>query len=886
MKAKKVLISFFLLLIFLFQSTATAFVSANIHYTENSEGKFPTNYTESDGIIRNYKNQPIDYREAILSKTASKGSKDGEFFVDLKVEGKNYEEDATKDIVIVLDNSNSMNEHDRVTIAKNTLTNFVRNVLKKGKGKVRFALVTYGSDVFDGRRVNNGKFNGKTSNYCVKHFTSNANEIIDKVPTNTPSNRKKEDGLGGTFTQAALREAADILNTSNAKRKIIVHLTDGMPTYSHKMTSIKQNGAQFSSELKGRGTTYFLERGKKDADREEHADYHVRNDVTGKDVHVNNHGIPTYYEAQKFIKKYQTYTIGIELKAHEYKSDSKPGHKHWYPGGHLSKDEILKLMKSISSSPKHYYDSDDIKQLSTILSKLEKDITNTVVDGSVTDEIGNMVDLNLGANKDWDPSDYTLTASDNSLLDDVYVDYDKNERKIYISGLNLGKNQWVNLRYKINLRTEDKKFKPDFFYQTNGPTTLNPNWDSPDLSLDFPIPSVKSKSLDVNVKKVWKYKSGNELPDDMKKEVKVKLIRRSTNPNVKASEKEKEIAEKTLNKNGDWKATFEKLVPFDNSGYAYEYYVKEVDLSKDFESKIEYSSTNGIITNISGTATITNFKNIEIEFFKYKREVKIRIPLENVEFELYRKNLSGDYEVVQKDDKNYISKSDKNGKFKFDRLEAGDYAIKELKAPEGFYTPTDFVRYFKINNKGKVEYDTSKYSTDDDFYNIENKKSKPMFFVINKQDSLGNLIKAGKLELELKGSSEKTELFDLTQSTNKGFKFEIPLDFKSGDYVLTEKTAPMGYKKSNVEYHLRIDNEARKITLTKEVKDGISTVKNVVLYQENGDNVKTKQLVIKNDKKKYPHTGGRGTAVFILTGLLVMMYSVGSYYMSEKKRTI
>ena len=54
---------------------------------------------------------------------------------------------------------------------------------------------------------------------------------------------------------------------------------------------------------------------------------------------------------------------------------------------------------------------------------------------------------------------------------------------------------------------------------------------------------------------VWKRKS------------KLNLLGKSTNPNVAAADREKEIAEKTLNKAGNWTGTFEKLIPFDNLGY-------------------------------------------------------------------------------------------------------------------------------------------------------------------------------------------------------------------------------------------------------------------------------------------------------------------------------
>ena len=108
MKLKKNFISCFLLFTILCQFFIPTFVKADIGYTQNQEGVFPTDFTEIDGLIRNYKNQPIDYKEAIVSKKASRGDKDGEFYIDLRVEGKTSEEELTKDIVVVLDNSNSM----------------------------------------------------------------------------------------------------------------------------------------------------------------------------------------------------------------------------------------------------------------------------------------------------------------------------------------------------------------------------------------------------------------------------------------------------------------------------------------------------------------------------------------------------------------------------------------------------------------------------------------------------------------------------------------------------------------------------------------------------------------------------------------------------------
>ena len=892
MKLKKNFISCFLLFAILCQFFIPTFVKADISYTQNQEGVFPTDFSEIDGLIRNYKNQPIDYKEAIVSKKASRGDKDGEFYIDLRVEGKTSEEEHTKDIVVVLDNSNSMRENNRVTIAKNTLTTFVKNVLRDGNGKVRVALVTYGSDVFDGRFVDEFYYKGNMLDHSYKTFTTNPQDIINKIPSKVPEEYNYTNpynfyysSIGATFTQAALKEAANILSTSTAKQKIIVHLTDGVPTVSNKISSIDRSGkANFDYSIaakKGSGHTFFLKDGYRASNgyyynyQDRHRPYDVNNAQTGRQLHVENHGVATYYEAKEILKKYSVYTVGIELTDTSY-DDRNRGYGTYYPEGTIPRNDILKLMRSISTSPRHYYDSASINQLSSILAQIERDIRNTVVNGKVIDPMGDMVQLNTESTN--------LTASDNKILETIDLDYNQGTRTFTIKGLNLGRGQWINLRYKVNIKTEDPNYKPDFFYPANGRTDLIPVEKTPNIVREFPVPSVKAHSIDVNVQKLWKYKNEKDLPDSMKKEIKVKLIRTSTNPDVQETNKVKEIAEKTLNKTGDWKATFEKLIPFDNSGYHFEYTVKEVAL-EGYESKIEYSNNKNFIKSESGDVTITNTKNIEIEFLKYKTENGQKIPISDVEFELYKQDITERYLPVQKNGKNVVVKSGADGKFKFDNLEVGKYAIKEIKAPKGYRTPKDFVRTFEITSEGKVKYENNVYNSDDTFYNIENIKYPQMYFMFRKLDTNGELIKQGILELQLKGPKDKTLSFDLTKSTNDGFKFEIPEDFPTGDYILTEKTAPMGYQKSNVEYHIRIDAENRTITLVKEVKGSVETQKNIVLYQDNDGAIDTIKHDIKNDKTVYPHTGGTGVVPFVLSGLFVMLCA-GSVYMLKKKRAM
>ena len=81
---------------------------------------------------------------------------------------------------------------------------------------------------------------------------------------------------------------------------------------------------------------------------------------------------------KKFLKKYSVYTVGIELTDTSY-DDRNRGYGTYYPEGTIPRNDILKLMRSISTSPRHYYDSASINQLSSILAQIERDIRNTVV---------------------------------------------------------------------------------------------------------------------------------------------------------------------------------------------------------------------------------------------------------------------------------------------------------------------------------------------------------------------------------------------------------------------------------------------------------------------------------------------------------------------------
>ena len=132
--------------------------------------------------------------------------------VTLRIEGK--DDVKTSDIVLVFDRSGSMHG-DRMTAAKDAAKKFVDALLVDDDSRHRIALVSFASNV----TVNVGLTNEKET----------LHNAIDGLIA-----------YGGTYTQAAIRQAATILNGSNADHKNIVLLSDGVPTYSYRLHNPNQ----------------------------------------------------------------------------------------------------------------------------------------------------------------------------------------------------------------------------------------------------------------------------------------------------------------------------------------------------------------------------------------------------------------------------------------------------------------------------------------------------------------------------------------------------------------------------------------------------------------------------------------------------------------------
>lgn len=139
--------------------------------------------------------------------------------VTLGIQGKNFE--TTSDVVLVIDNSNSMYENDRMVQTKAAANAFVDALLTQDSA-TRIAVVVFND------KVKQTGFYDYSNKEALKAY-------INAVSMN-------EDD-GGTFTQLGIKTARDLLKSSASTglNKNIVLLSDGVPTWSYEVNSISVN---------------------------------------------------------------------------------------------------------------------------------------------------------------------------------------------------------------------------------------------------------------------------------------------------------------------------------------------------------------------------------------------------------------------------------------------------------------------------------------------------------------------------------------------------------------------------------------------------------------------------------------------------------------------
>lgn len=169
-----------------------------------------------EAVFADNSEQPVWPEEGAIQLSKSAAAVEGKentWEVTLGIQGKNYK--TTSDVVLVIDNSNSMYDNSRMAKTKAAANAFVDTLLTE-ESTTRIALVVYNLE-----ETHTG-FYTYENKAALKHQ-------IDAIAKSRPET------LGGTFTQLGLHAARTLLNSaeSTGQNKSIVLLSDGVPTKAY-----------------------------------------------------------------------------------------------------------------------------------------------------------------------------------------------------------------------------------------------------------------------------------------------------------------------------------------------------------------------------------------------------------------------------------------------------------------------------------------------------------------------------------------------------------------------------------------------------------------------------------------------------------------------------
>lgn len=351
--------------------------------------------------------------------------------------------------------------------------------------------------------------------------------------------------------------------------------------------------------------------------------------------------------------------------------------------------------------------------------------------------------------------------------------------------------------------------------------------------------------------------------------------------------------------------------------------------------KEDGSGTEEIYQEVNGTIPIKIVNKKPIEFIKVDADNNKNF-LKDAIFELYYKEKDTDKyaKYLDKEKKEVKVTSDENGKFSLDISKDGYYALKEIKAPAGYSIFPGYIKEFKLEN-GKLQVlekdplKASKTIGANDMITseiLEVDKDKGRFkqrLVINPEhtswtfdesDTLLQLdvnnwnvsdkyrtikvatLEKGKTVADLKDADFKEVNPRNQQYDRNPLIYSITGMYNTGDYTKPEpKIANIVTEKGLVvEISGTITDKTQAVNLKPEVYSrAFSKSIDLVNYQLDINNLSSDKgkyinyesqdpIKVENRKGEYPHTGGMGTLIFTVTGLVLM--SAAAYVYSRKRR--
>lgn len=222
----------------------------------NHQGNKERNFATWDGVT-SWNGDPSDTTHSYIQygekqtdfairKYAKETSKPGLYDVYLNVKGNKQEDIKPVDIVLVVDMSGSMESsqsngwNDRAGAARNGVKNFLQTIKDAGIGDyVNVGLVGFSSP---------GYVTGPNG-----YLTVPIGKASDTSHINAINDALKPKFTGGTYTQIGIEQGQQMLAGSSNENKMMIVLTDGVPTFSKKVTAAQTiDGTTYATEFGNR----------------------------------------------------------------------------------------------------------------------------------------------------------------------------------------------------------------------------------------------------------------------------------------------------------------------------------------------------------------------------------------------------------------------------------------------------------------------------------------------------------------------------------------------------------------------------------------------------------------------------------------------------------
>lgn len=543
-------------------------------------------------------NQQVRLVETGLEETYQ----DGKFNVKLEVEGsvETVTNNEKLDVVLVVDRSGSMKEENRMENAKTAAKQFVDKLIDGGNGKVRVGLVSYGGKI-------NDRYGNEVPNFTSSKLQNDKNTLKGIIN----GYNAYEGESAGTFTQAALREANKLFEANNNK-KILVLLSDGLPTYSYTGGSkldYKQIEKADKNIIKEGYEIWSIpvnEKGKHDIKKREKG-YRVDSYETGWRHKTKWTYVPYYVKLIPVIEGTGKGTSAND-KARtiaEAKNIKDKGVRIFSVG--IGVDNNGKDLLTKVATPGNYNDANSSAgNLGKLLSEIADQLKFAVSNGDLELVMNDRVEFkNADDLKKIEVEVVNKTSkkenTDKSKAIKETAKWGATTKKLSFSGITLDKDEVLNIIYNAELveTYKDGDYKP-----LNASAVLYPKGmqAEPNNKLNFIIPNVKDmKTVNLTINKQW---VGDKVPAS------VNAVKFNIKANGTALDRQIEVK-----KDDNWTKVIDDLPKY-KAGSEIKYTVEEID-GKDYAKVGEVVSTPDKDGNLTFTATNRNTETIN---FTVKKE--------------------------------------------------------------------------------------------------------------------------------------------------------------------------------------------------------------------------------------------------------------------------